>query len=201
MEDGSGKKWTFVARARPSPFASIPASRSGHRLVPDLSSRTPVMDQDAKKKVLRSIVYGLYVFGVRDGDEAHAMTVNWVTQTSFEPPMLAVALENESHSLPLVRATGEFALSILPTGSRALAGKLGRSSANTPHKLDGVAHHPGPATGAPILDDATGWLECRLRSEHPSGDHTLVVAEVVEAGLQGEAKTLTLEETGFRYAG
>jgi flavin reductase (DIM6/NTAB) family NADH-FMN oxidoreductase RutF len=159
------------------------------------------MDQDAKKKVLRSIVYGLYAFGVRDGEEAHAMTVNWVTQVSFEPPMIAVAIENESRSLPLVRRERAFALSLLPTGSRQLAGKLGRSSANVPDKLAGVAHHPAPVTGSPILDEATGWLDCRVLSEQPAGDHTLMIAEVVEAGLQHEAKTLTLEETGFRYAG
>jgi flavin reductase (DIM6/NTAB) family NADH-FMN oxidoreductase RutF len=160
------------------------------------------MDQDAKKTVLRRIVYGLYALGVREADgSAHAMTVNWVTQVSFEPPLVAVAIENESRSLPLVRRAGAFSLSILPTGGRQLAGKLGRSSANVKNKLDGVPHHPAPETGAPILDDATGWLECRLVSEQPTGDHVLVVAEVVEAGVTRDEGTLTLAETGFRYAG
>ncbi len=159
------------------------------------------MDQDAKKKVLRSIVYGLYALGVKHGDEAHAMTVNWLTQVSFEPPMIAVAVETESRSLELLRETRTFAVSILPSGARQLAGKLGRSSANTPNKLDGVPHHAGGTTGAPILDEATGWLECRIASEHASGDHVLVVADVVDAGVQHEAETLTLKETGFRYAG
>ena len=159
------------------------------------------MDLDAKKKVLRRIVYGLYALGVRRDDGAHAMTVNWVTQISFEPPMIAVAVENESLTLPLLRAAKAFALSIYPTGTRQLAGRLGRSSTNVPNKLEGVAHHPAPATGAPVLDDATGWIECRVLSEQQTGDHVLVVAEVVEAGVLREAKTLTLEETGFRYAG
>ncbi|HWG52033.1 MAG TPA: flavin reductase family protein [Gemmatimonadaceae bacterium] len=159
------------------------------------------MNLDAKKKVLRSVPYGLYAFGVRDGAAAHAMTVNWITQISFEPPLIAVAVENESHSLPLVRRERAFAISIFPTGARQLAGKLGRSSRNVPDKLDGVSHHPSPVTGAPVLDEATGWLDCRVAAEHPAGDHVLLVAEVVEAGEQREAKTLTLEETGFRYAG
>jgi len=159
------------------------------------------MNQDAKKTVLRRIVYGLYAVGVRRGDEMHAMTVNWVTQTSFEPPMIVVAVENESHSLPMVREAGAFSLSILPTGARQLAGKLGRSSANVPDKLDGVPYHSGPISGAPVLDEATGWLECRVVSEQPSGDHVLIIAEVVEAGVQREGETLTLKETGFRYAG
>ena len=159
------------------------------------------MDQEAKKQMLRRVIYGLYAVGVRQDSRDHAMTVNWVTQCSFEPPMLAVAVENESQSLPMLRAAGTFALSIFPTGSRTLAGRLGRSSANVPDKLDGVGHHPGPTTGAPILDEATGWLECRITGEIPSGDHVLMVAEVLEAGNQRDAKTLTMEETGFRYSG
>lgn len=159
------------------------------------------MDQDAKKKVLRSIVYGLYALGVHRGGESHAMTVNWLTQVSFEPPMIAVAVENESLTLALLRDSRAFAVSILPSGARQLAGRLGRSSANTPHKLEGVAHHPAPSTGAPILDEATGWLECRMTEERAAGDHVLVVAEVVEAGVLREGETLTLRETGFRYAG
>lgn len=180
------------------------------------------MDQDAKKKVLRSIPYGLYALGVRRGDaesgapggldapgatgareapEAHAMTVNWLTQCSFEPPMVAVAMEVESASLALVRAAGGFAVSVLPAGARQLAGRLGRASAHVPDKLAGVAHHPSPVTGSPVLEEATGWLDCRVVAEHACGDHVMVFAEVVEAGAGREAETLTLKETGFRYAG
>ena len=159
------------------------------------------MDLEAKKTVLRRIVYGLYALGVRDGEQAHAMTVNWVTQASFEPPLVAVAMESDSRSLPLVRRERAFTLNVLPTGARPLAGKLGRSSAKVPDKLEGVAHHPDPIAGAPVLEDATGWLACRVVAEHPAGDHVLVVAEVVEAGVQREDATLTLAETGFRYAG
>jgi flavin reductase (DIM6/NTAB) family NADH-FMN oxidoreductase RutF len=160
------------------------------------------MDADAKKQVLRSMVYGLYAFGVRaDDGGSHLMTVNWVTQVSFEPPMLAVAVENEARSLPFVRRAGRFGLSILPAGGRQLAGQLGRSSASVPDKLAGVSHHPSPEQGVPVLDAATGWVGCVVRGELPCGDHVVVVAEVVEAAIQDGGETLTLRETGFRYAG
>ena len=159
------------------------------------------MNHDAKKRVLRSFSYGLYALGVRRGDGAHAMTANWVMQTSFEPPMVAVAIEIESASLRHVRASGACAVSVFPSGARQLAGRLGRSSANVPDKFEGVAHHPSPVTGSPVLDEATGWLDCRVVAELPSGDHVLVLAEVVEAGVGAEGETLTLKEAGFRYAG
>jgi flavin reductase (DIM6/NTAB) family NADH-FMN oxidoreductase RutF len=46
------------------------------------------MDADAKKTALRMIPYGIYVLTVSDGgDGMAAATVNWVTQTSFDPPL------------------------------------------------------------------------------------------------------------------
>jgi len=161
---------------------------------------------EAKKQVLRSVAYGVYVLGVRGGGigasaESHATAVSWLTQISFEPPMIGVALERESTTLPLLRAAGAFALSVLPAGARSIASRLGRSSATTPRKLLGIAHHPAPESGAPVLDDATGWLDCRVRAELAAGDHVVVAAEVIEAGTQREGETLTLRETGFRYSG
>jgi flavin reductase (DIM6/NTAB) family NADH-FMN oxidoreductase RutF len=160
------------------------------------------VDQEAKKRVLRSVPYGLFALGVRGADGAmHATLVAWLTQVSFEPPMVGVALERESATLPLVRAAGAFALGVLPRGAVRLASRLGRSSAATPGKLEGLAHRPAPASGAPLFEEATGWLECRVCAEVAAGDHVVVVAEVVEAGVERDEETLTLRETGFRYAG
>lgn len=129
------------------------------------------------------------------------MTANWVTQASFEPPMLAVAIENDSKSLPMIRDARGFVVNVLGSGQRDLAARLGRSSRKVPAKLVGVPTRPAPATGAPILTDALGWLECRLVASMPAGDHTVVLGEVVEAGAQREGQTLTLAETGMKYSG
>jgi flavin reductase (DIM6/NTAB) family NADH-FMN oxidoreductase RutF len=56
----------------------------------------------------------------------------------------------------------------LATRGRPLAGQL-----------DGIAYHPGPLTGAPILDSALSALECRTTAVHDGGDHSIVVGEVI----------------------
>ena len=68
------------------------------------------MNLEAKKKVLRSFTYGLYVLTAKDGDEVAAGTVNWVTQASFQPPLVAVGLKRDSHLHALVERTGKLAL-------------------------------------------------------------------------------------------
>jgi len=159
------------------------------------------MDETAKKTVLRGIPYGLFALTVASDGENHALTVNWITQASFEPPMVAVALENDSNGLAMIHNARAFALCAFGPEQQGLAARLGRASARHPAKLAGVPTSPGPQTGSPLLAAAAGWLECRLVATLPSGDHTLVLGEVVEAGASHAAPFLTLAETGMKYAG
>ena len=158
------------------------------------------MDAAAKKTVLRQFPYGLYAVAVAHGDERNAFTANWLSQAAFEPPAVMVAVENDGKSIDLIRRSGVFTVNVFASGQRDLAGQLGRSYARNPQKLQGLAYHLG-ANGCPILDDALGYLECRVTGELPAGDHTVFVGEIVEAGVIREGETLTMRETGFRYSG
>src|SRR5216110_1616871 len=160
------------------------------------------MDEAAKKAVLRLFPYGLYALTVKHDGEEHGMTANWVTQASFEPPMVAVAVENSSKTIGMIRDAHHFAVNVYQQGQRDLAGKLGRTSEQAPNKLKGIKTKPAPVSGAPILADALGWVECRVVATLPSGDHTLVLGEVLEAGVEHDAaQPLTLQEAGLTYAG
>jgi len=60
------------------------------------------MDTDTKKTVLRMIPYGLYVLTAKDQEgSVAAATVNWVTQTSFQPPLIVIGVRADSfiHSI------------------------------------------------------------------------------------------------------
>ena len=166
------------------------------------------MNLEAKKQVLRSLVYGIYVLGVRDEEAtngAHLTTVSWATQLSFEPPMIGVALHRESRALAIVSRASAFSLSVLPSSARAIASKLGRSSADVRDKSASIAlldraDHPGGLL-APVVNVATGWLDCTLHDQLEVGDHVLVTAHVRDAGIISDGSTLTLAETGWRYSG
>lgn len=159
------------------------------------------MDPKLKKTVLRWFTYGLYAVTARSGDEVGLMTANWLMQSSFEPPLITLAAEAESHTRRLIEASGAFAVNVFGSGQRELAGQLGRTFAKHPGKNAEVAWRPGPATGSPLLDLALGWVECRVVTRTPSGDHRLYVAEVVDAGVNREGTPLTMAEAGFRYSG
>jgi flavin reductase (DIM6/NTAB) family NADH-FMN oxidoreductase RutF len=158
------------------------------------------MDEAAKKAVLRSFSYGLYSIGVRHGDEVNAFTANWICQASFEPPMVMLAVENDGRSIGMMRDSGLFSVNVYETGQTELAGHFGRRSKSHPDKLGDMPWEPG-VTGVPLLPQALGHLECRIRGEIPSGDHTVFVGEVIEASVRREGEPLTQKESGFRYFG
>jgi flavin reductase (DIM6/NTAB) family NADH-FMN oxidoreductase RutF len=160
----------------------------------------PPLDPDTRKRALRCFTYGLYALGTARGDSRDLATVNWVTQVSFEPPLLALSVENDSHSIELIRATSVFALSIFGDDRREVAGALGKRWKLRPEKINATPHHPG-TTGCPILDDALAAVECRVVGSVPAGDSTLFVAEVIAAQTIREGTPLTMAAAGFRHAG
>src|SRR5512140_2457881 len=109
------------------------------------------MDETAKKQALRLFSYGLYALTAREGDDAAAMTVNWATQVSFTPPLIAASVERESRTGQMAMRAGVFALCVFAAEQRELAGLLGRHSAKAPEKFAGVGWTAGAATGCPII--------------------------------------------------
>ena len=159
------------------------------------------MNETDKQTVLRFFPYGLHAVTVRAGDDQHAIVAAWVMQVSYTPPMVVVAAENESRCLPMIRDAKAFAVNVLGAEQRELAARLGRGGTAAAQSLLGVPTRPAPVTGAPVLGTCLGWLECRLVATMPAGDHTLVLGEVVEAGVEREGLPLTLAETGMKYSG
>ncbi len=158
------------------------------------------MNLEAKKKALRSILHGVYVIGVRDGEKRNAFTATWVTQVSFEPPLVAAAIRKESLSLQMIEKSRVFVINFLASGQKPLAQHFLKPAHLGGDKLEGVSHRAG-VTGAPILEEAAAYVECRVKAIHPDGDHAIVVGEVVEAVVHREADPLTLKETGWHYGG
>src|SRR5437016_204214 len=116
------------------------------------------MDDATAKKVLRFFTYGMYVVTKASGEEAGAFTADWVTQVSFEPRMLAISVEQDAFSLGVLRKSGMFAVNVLETGQRELAGRFGRSTAKVGHKLADYSYTRG-STGSPLLAEAMGAIE------------------------------------------
>lgn len=141
------------------------------------------MNLDHKKTVLRMIPYGIYVLTSDDGKgNISAATVNWVTQTAFAPPLLVVGVKTDSGTYQTLKTAQTFALNMLGKDQKSLAFTFFRPADVSDGKLSGQSFRKG-TTGAPILIDVPGAVECRAISIVEQGDHHIVVGEVVDAHL------------------
>jgi flavin reductase (DIM6/NTAB) family NADH-FMN oxidoreductase RutF len=112
----------------------------------------------------------------------HAMTVSAFTSVSLEPPLVLFCAEKIARFHDEVVAAGSWAVSILAEGAESTASWLATRGRPLPGQLDRVAHHPGPVTGAPLLDGALATLECRTTAVHDGGDHSMIIGRVVAVG-------------------
>jgi flavin reductase (DIM6/NTAB) family NADH-FMN oxidoreductase RutF len=109
----------------------------------------------------------------------HIMTVNAFTSVSLQPVLVLFCAEKIARFHDVVLETGIWAVSVLDEDSEKLSRWLATRGRPLEGQLDGVPHHPGPLTGAPILDGALSSLECRTTAVHDGGDHSIVVGEVI----------------------
>ena len=99
------------------------------------------MNEQAKKKTLRMIPYGLYVLTADDGQGVNAALVSWVSQASFDPPRIVVALGNETGIWHRVQRAGYFVLNVLGSGQKEIATAFFRGVDEAGETLAGYHYH------------------------------------------------------------
>ena len=157
-----------------------------------------------RRRVLWTMPSGLYVLGSRAGERRNGMTINWVTQVSFDPKLLAVSVERSAFTHELVEEGGVFCVNIVSREDRAIVRKFTKPvevdvAALT---LNGFPFHDG-VTGAPVLDQAVAWIDCEVRGTVEAGGHTVFLGEVVDCGFQADEETpvLSMADTRMNYGG
>lgn len=152
--------------------------------------------------ILREFPYGIYFVGVRGNKEedTNALLVSWLTQCSFDPPLLMMALRADSRSCELIRDGQVFSVNIVDSENRELARQLVKPADRVGDKLRDTSE-PGEKTGAPVLREALAYLECRVHSITQPGDHAVVVGEVVHAGRRGSGRQLMCSDMQWTYGG
>lgn len=185
------------------------AAPGGHGAIgpfpPGVDSDEDREDYDRRRRrVLRSLPYGLYVVGSAAGGRRNAMTLNWASQVSFEPKLIAIGVEKTALTHELIAVGGCFTLNTVAREDRAVVRKftkpvLDDTAART---LNGFAYRDGHS-GAPILELAVSYVDCRLTQQVDVGTHSLFIGEVLDAGFAKAEDTelLRMEDTRMDYGG
>ncbi|HVC32323.1 MAG TPA: flavin reductase family protein [Chloroflexota bacterium] len=109
------------------------------------------------------------------------ITVSAFCVVSLAPASVLICLATRGEALTTIAAAGRFAVNVLSDTQEFLAERFaGRAPLVNP-KFEGVTYRLSNA-GDPLLDDCLVWFDCSVSSSYESGDHTIVVGNVDEAG-------------------
>ena len=164
------------------------------------SAVSPSLNTDAKKTLLRKIPHGVFICGVAEGEVVNGFTASWVTQGSFEPPLVVMAVRADSTSNGIIQRTGRFSLNVLAADQKDLAAVFFKPQKGIGGRFDAAPYSLGDL-GLPLLSDALGGVECELVGQVAHGDHTVFVGEVKTAQLNRDGVALELSATGWTYGG
>jgi 3-hydroxy-9,10-secoandrosta-1,3,5(10)-triene-9,17-dione monooxygenase reductase component len=133
-------------------------------------------DQRAYRDAIGRFATGVTVVTAAGPDGPAGMTTNAVTSLSLEPRLLLVCFDAGSRTLPVVEASGRFAVNVLRAADRELA-TVFASKRVAREKFERVTH--AERHGVPVLDDALAWIVCDVAELRPAGDHVIAIGAVL----------------------
>lgn len=136
------------------------------------------VDDRAFRDALGRFASGVTVVTTQHEGALHATTVSAFTSVSLRPPQVLVCIHHVNRFHPAMMASGLWGVSILSADNEVASSQLATRGRDLASQFEQIAHHRGRA-GTILLDDALAWLECRTLQAVESGDHTIVVGEVI----------------------
>ncbi|MGW1173827.1 flavin reductase family protein [Kitasatospora sp. NPDC002543] len=140
---------------------------------------------------------GVAVVTARAGEEVFAKTVSSFGTLSLDPPLVTVAIGRHSPLVAAVLAGGRFGVSVLTDRQAELARRFATPGAGRAPGAFTAAPMRTAATGAPLLEAALAWFDCRLHAALPGGDHTILVGRVAAAS-RGTGAPLLYHDGQYR---
>lgn len=163
--------------------------------------KAPKAAASSVEQAVGRLVGSLCVATVRHGDVTSAMLASWVSQATFDPPGLTVAIAQDRAIESLLYPDQSFVLNILAEGRHlGLMKQFLKPFGPGDDRFTGVETEEAD-NGSPILKEALAYVECRVKQQMDCGDHALIYA-VIERGqvLDGQGKTAVhYRTTGTHY--
>ena len=151
-------------------------------------------DSKEQRRIMGRFATGVTVASTKVGDETFGMTANAVTSLSLDPPLVILCVQKGGQSHDKFSEGACFALSVLSAEQQELSDRFAFKG---PKDFSGLDFETA-ATGAPILKQALGWVDCKLKEILPGGDHDIFIGEILDGGATDEGQPLLYY--GGKYA-
>ncbi|NEV94655.1 flavin reductase family protein [Psychroflexus sp. YR1-1] len=157
-------------------------------------------------KLAEKFTYGYYVLTAlkkadnlktREEDYIAAGTVNWVSQVSFSPEIVSVAIGQKSDLNETIDYSQHFTLHLLSEDHTEYVRTFGMKSSIEDGKINGVPFKK--ENDQAIVEDTLGYLTCKVVKSMNMGDHTVYFGEVIKEEVQKDKKSLCTMQLPSEY--
>jgi flavorubredoxin/flavin reductase (DIM6/NTAB) family NADH-FMN oxidoreductase RutF len=133
---------------------------------------------DRVEQAVGRLVGSLTIVTTQQGDLSGAMLASWVSQATFNPPGLTIAVAKERAIESLMHKDGKFVLNILEQGKHIpMMKQFLKPFAPGEDRFVGINTETA-TNGCPILTDSLAYLECNVQNRMECGDHWLIYATI-----------------------
>lgn len=166
----------------------------------DQDPRDDLVEQDAAahglRRAMANFATGVTIVTCHVDGVHYAMTCNSFTSISLDPPLVMVSASQKGRFHEHFLASDTWAVSVLAKGQGDIARHFANSARDRRRQFETVPHRVSEHSGAPLIEGALAWLDCRTVQVVPAGDHTIVLGAVLGAEVLGAGVTAPL--TYFR---
>jgi len=152
------------------------------------------------EQALGRIIGSLCIITTTQGELKGAMLASWVSQATFNPPGLTIAVAKERAVESLMYSGSKFVLNILQEGNHlGLMKHFLKPFAPGEDRFVGVEIKEA-SNGCPILSEALAYVECSVADRMECGDHWVVYAIAEQGKLLNDGVTAVHHrKTGTHY--
>ena len=157
------------------------------------------MNRGEVSQGLGLIPSGVFVLAAADHGQKSAMLASFVQQTGFDPPTIIVAVQHARPIRSMIENSETFVISIMGNDSKDSLKKFWKGVPEGTDPFEGLTTRSYD-TGIPVLNDAVGFLECKLKAKAEAGDHLVFIGEVLNGGRLRDGEPLVrIRKNGFEY--
>lgn len=148
---------------------------------------------------LGRIPSGIFILTASYGDKKTGMLASWVMQSSFDPPMVTVAIKNTRYLVDWLRNGARVAVNVLSEDEKSMLSHFGRGFDPDAPAFSGIELLEGETT-APVLADALAYLEGSVATSMETGDHVVFAIRCEKGRLLSQGQPMThIRKDGMNY--
>jgi 3-hydroxy-9,10-secoandrosta-1,3,5(10)-triene-9,17-dione monooxygenase reductase component len=145
-----------------------------------------IVDPAVMREVLGHFASGVTVVTAVTDDGPLGFTCQSFSSLSLDPPLVAFAPARTSRTWPRLRDIGRFCVNVLAEGQDDVSQNFANAGGDRFAGVDWTTS----VHGSPVLDGVVAWIDGELWAEYDGGDHTIVVARVLDLGAHPDRRPL-----------